>query len=84
MIIGEQYKALLSSFSGKDHSFYILIDNHNYNEIIDQILNEITDYHQSPLVIRPFMMVCVKYEEKYTRAWIKSIDSLFRLTSKII
>jgi hypothetical protein len=23
------------------------------------------------------MMVCVKYDGKYTRAWIKSIDSLF-------
>ncbi len=77
MIIGEQYQALLSSFSGMDNSFYILIDNHNYNELIDQVLEQITDEYQSPILIRPFMMVCVKYEGKYTRAWIKFIDSLF-------
>jgi hypothetical protein len=77
LIIGEHYQALLSSFSGKDNSFYILIDNHNYNEIIDQVLNQITDYDKLPLLIRPLMMVCVKYNEKYTRAWIKSIDSWF-------
>ncbi len=77
LIIGEHYQALLSSFSGKDNSFYILIDKHNYNDIIDQGLNQITDNDSLPLLIRPFMMVCVKYDEKYTRAWIKSIDSLF-------
>jgi hypothetical protein len=76
LIIGEQYQALLSSFSGKDNSFYILVDNHNYNEIIDQTLNQITDYDQAPILIRPWMMVCVKYDGKYTRAWIKSIDGL--------
>jgi hypothetical protein len=77
LIIGEQYQALLSSFNGKDNSFYILVDKHNYNEIIDQGLNQVTDYHQSPILIRPLMMVCVKYDGKYARAWIKSIDGLF-------
>ena len=77
LIIGEHYQALLSSFSGNDNSFYILIDNHNYNEVIDQVLHQITDNEQIPILIRPLMMVCVKYDGKYTRAWIKSIDSLF-------
>jgi hypothetical protein len=77
LIIGKQYKALLSSFSGTDNSFYILIDNHNYNEVIDEGLQQITDDYQSPILIRPLMMVCVKYDEKYARAWIKSIDGLF-------
>lgn len=77
MIVGKYYRALLSSFSGKDNSFYILIDNHNYNEMIDRVLNQITDDDQLLLLIRPFMMVCVKYDGKYTRAWIKSIDSWF-------
>jgi len=83
LIIGEQYRALLSSFNGKDNSFYISIDNNNYNEIIDEVLNQITDSDQSYVLIRPFMMVCVKYDGKYARAWIKSIESLL-FSEKII
>jgi len=69
----------LSSFSGIDQSFYILIDNLNYNELIEQVLNEITDDDRCPLVIRPLMMVCVKYDGKYSRAWIQSIHSLLTI-----
>ena len=77
MIIGEQYQGLLSSFSGTDNSFYILVDNHNYNQSIDEVLEQMTDQDPAPILIRPFMTVCVKYDGRYTRAWIQSIDSLF-------
>lgn len=74
-MIGEEYRALLSSYSGTDGSFYILIDHDNYNQFIEKILNQITDDFQAPILLRPLMMVCVKYDGKYSRAWIKSIES---------
>ena len=36
-----------------------------------------SDYDQVPFLLRPLMMVCVKYDGKYSRAWIQSIESVF-------
>lgn len=74
-MIGEEYRALLSSYSGTDGSFYVLVDHDNYNEFIEKVLHQITDDFQAPALLRPLMMVCVRYDGKYSRAWIKSIES---------
>ena len=44
--IGDEVKALLSSFSGKDDSFYVLLVNEN-TLVIDQAMNQLQELNHS-------------------------------------
>ena len=44
--IGDEVKALLSSFSGKDDSFYVLLVNEN-TLTIDQAMNQLQEFNHS-------------------------------------
>jgi hypothetical protein len=46
LTIGDEVKALLSSFSGKDDSFYVLLVNEN-TVTIDQAMNQLQDINHS-------------------------------------
>lgn len=44
--VGDEVKALLSSFSGKDDSFYVLLVNEN-TLTIDQAMNQLQEFNHS-------------------------------------
>ena len=76
MSIGDEFKALLSSFSGKDDTFYVLIINENA-VIIDRAMNELQEEHipnreylQIPQVKR------YKYNSSFPPSIILSLVSL--------
>ncbi|CAF1396588.1 unnamed protein product [Adineta ricciae] len=77
--VGSESKALLSSFSGNDDSFYVLLINEN-SIVIDRAMNELQEHHipnreylQIPQIKT---LVVARYADdgRYYRAWVKSID----------
>ena len=46
LTVGDEIKALLSSFSGKDDSFYVLLVNEN-TVTIDRAMNQLQDLNNS-------------------------------------
>jgi hypothetical protein len=44
LTVGDEFKALLSSFSGKDDSFYVLLINDD-TVVIDRAMNELQEDH---------------------------------------
>ncbi|CAF1064555.1 unnamed protein product [Adineta steineri] len=77
--VGDELKALLSSFSGKDDSFYVLLINDN-TAAIDRAMNQLQEDH---IPNREFLqipqiktLVVARYTDdgKYYRAWVKTID----------
>ncbi|CAM4760348.1 unnamed protein product [Rotaria magnacalcarata] len=77
--VGDKFKALLSSFGGKDDSFYVLVINEN-TAAIDRAMSELQEDHipnreylQVPQIKT---LVVARYvdDKKYYRAWVKSVD----------
>ncbi|CAF0730588.1 unnamed protein product [Didymodactylos carnosus] len=73
--VGEEHKALLSSFSGKDDSFYVLIAN-DTTVAVDTEMTELALDTSGTRTITPRLktLISAKYEGKWYRAWIKSIS----------
>ncbi|CAF2908813.1 unnamed protein product [Rotaria sp. Silwood2] len=77
--VGDELKALLSSFSGKDNSFYVLVINEN-TAAIDRAMSELQEDHiphreyvQVP-EIKTLVVARYADDKKYYRAWVKSVD----------
>ncbi|CAF0938274.1 unnamed protein product, partial [Didymodactylos carnosus] len=78
--VGEEHKAILSSFSGKDDSFYVLLA----NDITVAVDNEMTQLsldtsRSKPITPHVRTLISAKYENKWHRAWVKSIDATLHL-----
>ncbi|CAF3194194.1 unnamed protein product [Rotaria socialis] len=76
--VGDELKALLSSFSGKDNSFYVLLVNEN-TVVIDQAMSQLQGTNISNCspceMPRIKTLVVARYADdgKWYRAWVKSI-----------
>ncbi|CAF0911255.1 unnamed protein product [Rotaria sordida] len=77
--VGDELKALLSSFSGKDDSFYVLVINEN-TAAIDRAMSELQEDHipnreylQVPQ-IKTLVVARYADDKKYYRAWVTSVD----------
>ncbi|UJR30111.1 hypothetical protein I4U23_017652 [Adineta vaga] len=76
--IGDELKTLLSSFSGKDDSFYVLLVN-EHTVTIDRAMTQLQESNLSNCYIREIprikTLVAARYADdgKWYRAWIKSI-----------
>ncbi|CAF4370977.1 unnamed protein product, partial [Rotaria magnacalcarata] len=76
--VGDELKALLSSFSGNDDSFYVLIVNEN-TVVIDQAMSQLQGTNISNCspceMPRIKTLVVARYADdgKWYRAWVKSI-----------
>lgn len=77
--IGDECKAVLSSFSGKDDSFYVLIMNED-SVAIDHAMNALQEDHipnreylQIPKV-KTLVVARYTIDRKCYRAWVKSVD----------
>ncbi|CAF1500647.1 unnamed protein product [Rotaria sp. Silwood1] len=78
LTVGDELKALLSSFSGKDDSFYVLLVNEN-TIAIDRAMNQLQETNISDRytceIPRIKTLVVARYADdgKWYRAWVKSI-----------